>query len=140
MTQEKPNAIPDWEKIIWEQTPYTGVSIYKVKEKLNPSDPDIPLYSIFALKIEPRRIIPLHRHNRKLGWTETITFPIGGKFETGNEQGFKPVDAKNQSEIVIHAHEIFGLKNIDPLQPLYFLSKMEPGFKGYAEIEEIKTK
>lgn len=133
-------AVPDWEKIVWEQTPYSGVFICKTEEKQNPNNSTMPLYTLMALKIESEAKIPLHKHNREQGWIETITFPNGGKFEIENNQELKKIETKDPFIIIIKAGEIFGLKNIDPLQPLYFLSKMEPGFTGYAEIEEIKAR
>lgn len=136
-------SIPDWEKIPWGETPYKGVSIYKIEGKPDSITPDVPLYSIFALKMEPGAIIPLHKHNRKEpDWTETIIFPNGGKFYVGDEQGFKetPIDTKDRYEIIIHADEIFGLKNADSLRSQHFLSIMNREFTGYEEIEEFKTK
>lgn len=139
MSQEKPNFTQlDWEKILWEQTPYRGVFIYKAEEQQDPSDPNIPLFTIMALKMKPQSTIPLHRHNRKTGWVETITFPNGGWFETRFDQEGKKVKTKEPFTIIIQAGETFGIKNMDLFQPLYFFSRMEPGFTGYAEIEEIK--
>lgn len=139
MLKERPNPPPlDWEHVPWEETPYKGVFIYKVVEESNPSDPNIPLFTIMALKLQPQAIILPHRHNRETGWTETITLPTGGWFETKNGQKSKEIKTKESLAIVIKAGDIFGLKNMDPLQPLYFFSTMKPGFTGYAEIEEIK--
>jgi hypothetical protein len=139
MSQEKPNfASLDWEKIAWGKTPYKGVFLSMIEEKQDPNNPNIPLYTVMALKIESGAEIPLHRHNRELGWTETITLPDGGWFETKNNQKSKEIKIKKPFTIVIKAGEIFGLKNMNPLQPLYFYSTMKPGFTGYGEIEEIK--
>lgn len=139
MLQEKPNfALLDWEKIVWEQTPYRGVFIYKVEEEQDPSNPNIPLYTVMALEIESGAEIPLHRHNRELGWTETITLPDGGWFETKSDQKGRKIKTKNPFTIVVEPVEFFGLKNIHPSKPLYFYSKMVPGFTGYEEIEEVK--
>ena len=139
MSQEKPNFAPlDWEKLAWEKTPYENVFISKIKEKQDPNSPNIPLYTVMALKIESGAQIPLHRHNRELDWTETITLPNGGWLETKSDHKSKKIKTENPFTIVIKTDEIFGLKNMDPLQPLYFFSTMKPGFMGYAEIEEIK--
>lgn len=140
MQQEKPNFTPqEWEDIPWEPTPYKGVFLHKAEEKPDPSNPDTPLLTIMALKVEPQAIIPLHRHNREAGWTETIILPDGGWIEAKNGQESKQVKTKDSFTIVIQAGEIFGLKNMDPLKPLYFRSTMKPGFTGYAEIEEVKN-
>ena len=125
------------EKIVWEKTPYQGVFIYKIEEKQDPNNPNVPLFTIMALKLQPRAIIPLHRHNREPGWTETVTLPNGGWFETKSDQESEKIKTKKPFTIVIKAGEFFGLKNIHPFKPLYFYSRMEPGFTGYEEIEEV---
>lgn len=138
MKEDKP-TLPtvEWEKIVWKKTPYKGVFIHELKRELNPDNPKIPKYTVMALKMEPKAEIPLHRHNRELGWTETITLPNDGRFETqGIEEG-KIIVSADSKIIVIHPGEIFGLKNIDS-KPLYFYSKMKPGFTGYGEIEEVQ--
>lgn len=140
MPQERPISLPDWEKIPWGETPYKDVFIHKIEEKQNPNNPTMPLYTVMALKIESGAEIPLHKHNREQDWTETIIFPNGGEFEIKSDQKFRKIRTKDLFAIVIKAGEIFGLKNADLLQPLHFLSRMEPGFTGYAEIEEIKAK
>lgn len=141
MSQEKPKFAPlDWEKLAWEKTPYEGVFIFLVDEKSNPSNPKVPKYTVMALKVDPNCSIPLHKHNRESEWTETLTFPKGGWLKTKNDQKPKQIKTKSPFTIIIKAGEIFGLKNTDPLQSLYFFSTMKPGFTGYAEIEEIKTK
>ena len=138
MSQEKSNFAPlDWEKLPWEQTPYQGVFIHKVEEKLDPLNPGIPLSTVMALKLNPNAIIPLHRHNREAGWAETIILPNGGWFETKSDQESKEINTKDSITIIIKAGEIFGLKNIHPSKPLYFFSRMQPGFTGYGEIEEV---
>lgn len=140
MQQEKPDFAPqEWERLPWETTPYKGVFIHKIKEKPDPANPDIPLFTIMALKIEPKSAIPLHRHNRETGWTETIALPNGGFIETENGRESKQVKTENLFTVVIRAGEIFGLKNMDPLNSLYFFSTMKPGFTGYQEIEEVKN-
>ena len=138
MSQEKSNFAPlDWEKLPWEQTPYQGVFIHKVEEKLDPLNPGIPLSTVMALKLNPNAIIPLHRHNREAGWTETITLPNGGDIETKGLNGITNISTVNQHTIVIGPKEVFGLTNKSN-KPLYFFSRMEPRFTGYQEIEEIK--
>lgn len=139
MLREKPNFAPlDWEKLAWEKTPYEKVFISKIEEKQDPNNPNMPLYTVFALKIESEAQIPLHRHNRELGWTETITLPNGGWFETKSGPKSNKIKTKKPFTIVIKTGEIFGIKNMDPVQPLYFFSTMKPGFTGYAEIEQVK--
>lgn len=141
MPQEKPNPpLPDWEKVAWQQTPYRGVFIHEVEEVQNPNNPSIPLYTVMALKIKSGAEIPLHRHNRELSWTEVITLPNGGWLETKRDRKGRKIKTKNPFTIVIKSGEFFGLKNIHPSKPLYFYSRMEPGFTGYEEIEEVKTK
>lgn len=129
----------DWEKIIWEQTPYSGVFLHKTEEKLDPSNPSIPLHTIMALKIEPKAKIPLHKHKREPGWTETIVLSNGGKFEIRSDQELKKIKTTDSFTIVIKSGEVFGIRNMDPLKPLYFFSTMKPGFTGYGEIEEVKA-
>ncbi len=138
--KEKAYSLPpiEWEKVTWEKTPYRDVFIYKAEEKQDPNNPSMPKYTIMALKIEAGAAIPLHRHNRELGWTETIIFPNGGWFATKSEKESKKVETKKPFTIVIQAGEVFGLENIHPSKPLYFYSRMEPGFTGYQEIEEIQ--
>lgn len=128
----------DWKKIKWEKTPYKRVFIHTVEEKQDPTNPSMPLFTVMVLKIESRAEIPLHRHNRESGWTETIILPNGGWFETKSDQKGRRIKTKNPFTITIKAGEIFGIKNMDPLHPLYFFSTMRPGFTGYAEIEEIE--
>lgn len=129
----------EWEKILWEQTPYRGVFIHKIEEELNSSNPNIPLFTVMALKLKPRAVIPLHRHNRELGWTETITLPGGSRVEIKDSRGSREINSQRSFAITIEAGEIFGLKNMSLLQSLYFVSRMEPGFTGYEEIEEVKA-
>lgn len=139
MQEKKPASFYiEWEKIAWEKTPYKGVFLCKIEEKQDPNNPNIPLYTVLALKIDSGAEIPLHRHNRELSWKETIILPNGGWFETKNDQETKQVKTENPFTIIIKAGEVFGLKNIKPSKPLYFYSIMEPGFTGYKEIEEIK--
>lgn len=125
-------------KIAWEQTPYKGVFIHKVEEKLDSSNPNIPLFTVMELKLKPRAVIPLHRHNRELGWAETITLPGGRRVEIKDSRGSREINSQKPFDITVKAGEIFGIKNMSLLQPLYFVSRMEPGFTGYGEIEEIK--
>lgn len=138
-TRPAPPAV-EWKEIVWQQTPYEGVFISKIVEKQDPSNPNTPLLTIMALKMEPRAIIPLHRHNREAGWTEKITLPNGGWIEIKSDQEPKQIKTESLLTIVIRAGEIFGLKNMDSRQSLYFLSTMRPGFTGYGEIEEIERK
>lgn len=141
MSQEKPNfTLQEWENIPWEPTPYEGVFTRKIKEKPDPSNPNIPLLTVMAVKMEPKAKIPLHRHNRGEGWTETIVLPTGGWIEIHNGNGFEQqMRIKGLFLKTVKAGEIFGLKNMDPFKPLYFFSTMKPGFTGYKEIEEIKN-
>lgn len=139
MLKEKPNfTLQEWENIPWEATPYKGVFLHKVEEEPDPSNPNTPLLTVMALKVEPQAIIPLHRHKRNIDWTETICLPNGGFIETENGQESKQIKTENSFTVVIQAGEIFGLKNLDSLKPLYFFSRMQPGFTGYREIEGIK--
>ncbi len=80
----------------------------------------------------------MHRHNREAGWTETITLPNGGSVRIKDSRGIKTIKAEKLLIVSTGAGEAFGLTNIDQQKPLYFFSKMKPGFTGYGEIEEVK--
>lgn len=127
---------PDWEKIDWRQTPYMGVFLFKLNEITDPINPDVPLFSVFALKVEPGYSIPRHIHKRETGWREQIVFSKPGDFEILRENDSQKVLGK-LSVITIKPYEVFGLEN-HGLQPLFFTSYMKPGFTGYEEIEEVK--
>lgn len=138
MPPEKPDFAPlDWEKIAWEPTPYRGVFIFRLDEESDSDNPKIPKYTIMALKVDPNCSIPLHKHNREPGWTETLTFPKGGNFEIKGTNGSTEISGNHEFTIVVSANQAFGLRNENP-KPLFFFSRMEPGFTGYAEIEEVK--
>lgn len=126
-----------WEKIPWEKTPYDGVFVYSIKEEPDPGNPSIPKFTVMAVKVEPGKSIPLHRHNREPGWRETLTFPQGGEFEIKREGDLETISGNKPVTLTIRPREIFGLKNNSP-EALCFQSNMKPGFTGYQEIEEIK--
>lgn len=139
MSKEELNLpLPDWEKIVWEPTPYEGVFISKIEEESDPNNPNIPLFTVMALKIEPEGSIPLHRHKREPEWREIITFPKGGNFEIKGINGSMAISGNQELAITISANQAFGLRNRDS-KPLLFHSTMKPGFTGYEEIEEVKN-
>lgn len=123
-------------KISWEKTPYRGVFLRKIKEIKDPQNPKVPKYTIMALRVKPKAIIPPHTHQREANWTETIIFPDDGHFEISDANGLKKITA-NLHSITIRPNEVFGLKNIN-ISDLYFVSIMRPGFTGYEEIREVK--
>lgn len=135
MPQEK-LGLPDWEKLDWQKTPYSGVFLYLLDEKPNPENPAIPLSSSFALKVDPASSIPRHIHKREPEWRENLTFPGGGNFEISRVDG-PEIILNVPLTLTIKPNEAFGLKNHSS-RPLFFTSVMKPGFTGYEEIEEIE--
>lgn len=127
----------DWEETPWEATPYNGVFVWRIKEEPDPDNPNVPKFTVMAVKVEPGKSIPLHRHNRKPGWEENLTFPQGGEFEIQRGGGLETISTATLFAITIRPLEVFGLKN-NSQKVLYFLSNMKPGFTGYQEIEEVK--
>lgn len=127
----------DFASIDWEQTPYEGVSISLIDEEPDPNNPKIPRYTLMAIRIEPGSTIPLHRHKREPDWTEIITFPRGGNFEIYRIGASEIVLNDNPMVLRISAYEAFGLTNKNLLERLFFYSRMQPGFTGYEEIEEV---
>ena len=126
---------PDWEKLPWETTPYKGVSLFKLDEKLDPANPDVPLFSVFALKVQPGFLIPRHIHKRGPNWREEINFQEVGDFEILREDCSEKVSSELLI-ITIKPYEVFGVNNYG-LRRLFFTSRMVPGFTGYQEIEEV---
>lgn len=126
----------DWEQIVWEKTPYEGVFIFRLDEQPDPRNSTIPKYTIMALKVDPTFSIPLHRHKREPKWRETLTFPKGGNFEIKGADGSTKISGNPEFTIVVFANQAFGLTNRGS-EPLFFYSRMQPGFTGYQEIEEI---
>lgn len=126
---------PDWEKLPWETTPYPGVFLFKLDEEPDPANPDVPLFSVFALKVDPGSLIPPHIHKREPGWLETLTFSESGDCKIlrigSSERILTP------STLTIKPYEPFGLENYG-LQHYHFTSRMVPGFTGYQEIEEVR--
>lgn len=116
--------------IDWEQTPYTGVFISLIDQT--------PESTLMAVRVEPGRTIPLHRHQREAGWTEIITFPRGGNLEIYRLDASEIVLTDQSVVVKIGPGEAFGLTNRDLSERLFFYSRMQPGFIGYEEIEEIK--
>lgn len=127
--ERDPNSV-DLQQLPWEETPYPGVSIARIAEQL-------PLYTLMAVKVDPGSSIPLHRHNREPGWMETITFPKGGNFVIQRDDNLQAVSENAPVSLELGPGDAFGLTNNNLLAPLYFYSRMQPGFTGYAEIEEI---
>lgn len=126
----------DFEQISWEPTPYKGVFVSITDQEQDPNNLNVPKYTLMAIRVNSGSNIPLHRHNRDTDWQETITFPQGGTFTLRKSGLTEEVSTTNQTTLTIAAQEIFGLENLDT-EPLYFYSKMEPGFTGYEEIEEV---
>lgn len=140
MLQEEPNfALPDWEKLAWDKSPYDeGVFVCKIKEEYYPKS-KMPKYTIMALKINPGCLIDRHIHLRESNWQETIILPEGANFEILDEKGSEEVLAKHQFSKTVRAREVFGIRNLGAT-PLYFYSRMKPGFSGYSEIKRWKAK
>lgn len=132
--ERNPNSI-GWEQLIWEETPYPGVSVSRIAEQPNPDNKGLPLYTLMAVQVDPEGSIPLHRHNREEGWLEIITFPTGGKFIIQTTDRLE-VSGDNPISLQLGPGDPFGLKNNNHI-PLRFYSRMQPGFTGYAEIEEL---
>ncbi len=127
----------DWEKIKWEKTPYEGVFIFRVDEESDPDNLKVPKHTIMALRVDPTFNIPLHKHKREPEWREVITFPRGGNFEIKRIDSLETIVNTKKFTVEVLPNQAFGLKNNDS-KPLFFYSRMEPGFTGYEEIEEIK--
>lgn len=127
---------PDWEKRDWEKTPYDGVYIYTLNEKPDPQNPEIPLYSFYALKVNPGASIPRHIHEREPEWRETISLEEPGDFEILRAEDSQRVLGERLA-LTNRPYEVFGIINRDS-RPLFFTSRMIPGFTGYQEIEEVK--
>ena len=125
----------DWEKLPWETTPYEGVFLFKLEEELDPANPNIPLFSVFALKVNPNYQIPRHIHEREPGWREYISSEEVGDFEILHANGSEKVSGELLVR-TIKPYEPFGFKN-DGLRPYHFTSRMVPGFTGYQEIHEV---
>lgn len=126
----------DWEALPWEITPYKGVFLFKLEEEPDPSNLDVPLFSVFALKVRPGSSIPRHIHKRDPEWREYITSEEVGDFEILHAVGSEKVSGKLLVR-TIKPYEVFGVENYD-FRPLYFTSRMVPGFTGYQEIEEVE--
>ncbi|MBI4092135.1 MAG: hypothetical protein HY427_02965 [Candidatus Levybacteria bacterium] len=126
---------PDWEALFWEETPYPGVFVFKLDEEINPENPDMPLLSVFALKVNPNSQIPRHIHKREPEWREQVTSYEPGDFEILRADGSEKISSE-LLVITIKPYEVFGVINNGP-RPLFFTSRMVPGFTGYEEIEEI---
>ncbi len=125
---------PDWEKLDWQETPYEGVFVNKLEEIINPDNPRVPFSTTMAVKVDPGASIPLHYHLREIEWREKLSFPPFGDFEILKVSG--PQSLPGIRNLTIIAGEILGLKNND-FRPLFFTSRMTPGFTGYDEIKEI---
>lgn len=140
MSQERPKFDNlDWEKLAWEKSPYDeGVFVCKIKEENYPNS-KIPSYTLMALKINPGCVIDRHVHDRELNWRETITLFKGANVEILNEKGSEEILAKDQFSRTVRANEVFGIRNLGK-DPLYFYSRMEPGFSGYNEIKKWEGK
>jgi hypothetical protein len=125
----------DWERFDWQETPYPGVFLFKLSEGFDPENPNIPIFSSFALKVNPGSRIPRHFHKREPNWREQINFQGAGDFEILRADGSEKASDK-LLVITIKSYEVFGVKNRG-LSPLFFTSTMKPGFTGYQEIEEV---
>ncbi|OGH12923.1 MAG: hypothetical protein A2776_02420 [Candidatus Levybacteria bacterium RIFCSPHIGHO2_01_FULL_40_10] len=126
----------NWEALPWKTTPYEGVSISLLNERLDLQNPDVPLRSLYAVRLNPAAILRRHIHKREPNWREEITFQEMGDFEILRADGSEKV-SNELLVITIKPYEVFGLNNYG-LRPLFFTSRMVPGFTGYQEIEEIK--
>jgi hypothetical protein len=136
MAREMGDSMPDWEKLTWENTPYPGVFLSKLAEECDPANPNVPLFSVFALRVGPGYSVPRHIHKRELEWREKIVLPQGGNFEILRVDGSERI-LNTPLDVIVKPYEVFGLTN-HGLRPFFFTSNMRPGFTGYGEIEEIK--
>lgn len=127
---------PDWEAFPWETTPYEGVFISLLEERPDPQNPDIPLHSLYAVRLNPASILQRHIHKREPEWREYINSYEPGDFEILRADGSEKVSSE-LLVITIKPYEVFGLEN-HGFQPLFFTSRMVPGFTGYQEIEEVE--
>src|SRR3989338_6549879 len=109
---------PDWEALFWEETPYPGVFVFKLDEKINLENPDMPLLSVFALKVNPNSQIPRHIHKREPEWREQVTSYEPGNFEILRESSSEEV-SNGVLRNTIKPREVFGVINNGP-RPLYF--------------------
>ena len=128
-------GVPDWEELDWKETPYPGVFLFKLAEEINPENPDMPFFSVFALKVNPNSQIPRHLHKREPEWREQINFQEPGDFEILRANNSQRI-LNELLTITIEPYEVFGIKN-HGLRPLFLTSRMIPGFTGYDEIEEV---
>lgn len=128
-------GLPDWKRLDWQETPYPGVFLFRLDEEPDPANPNVPLSSMFAMKVNPNSSIPRHIHKRGPEWREKIVFGEPGNFEILRENGQERI-LNGLLVIVIKPYEVFGLNN-HGAKPLYFTSSMKPGFTGYEEIEEV---
>lgn len=133
---EKNPPYLEWELLPWEPTPYNGVFVSIIAQEPDPNNPNVPKYTQMAVRVDSGSNIPLHIHNRDKNWQETITFPQGGTFTLRKSGLTEDVSTADLTTLTIAAREIFGLVNRGT-KPLYFYSKMKPGFTGYGEIETI---
>lgn len=137
MALEKNLPELDWKKIKWEKTPYKGVFVYLIEAVADPNNSTVPKSTLMAVRVDPTSVMPLHRHRREKGWKETLTFPTGGNFDIKSMGSIKRISGREKVVFSLAAFEAFGLKN-NSSKPLFFYSKMIPGFTGYQELEEIK--
>lgn len=137
MAKEKTSQ-RDFGQISWEPSPYIGVYVSLLVSEPDPTTPDVPKRTVQAIRVDAQSKIPDHKHNREPNWQETLTFPQGGTFTIRKSGLAETISNTDQITIKIAAQEVFALENLGT-EPLYFYSKMEPGFTGYQEIEEVKT-
>lgn len=126
---------PNWEALPWEQTPYSGVSICLLSEGVKLQDSDIPSHSLYAVRLDPASTLRRHIHKREPNWREEVTLPEDGDFIILRADESMRALGK-QLVVTIRPYEVFGIENYG-MRPLFFTSKMTPGFTGYQEIEEV---
>lgn len=121
----------DFERLKWEQvSSQDGVAVAVV-------DSEPPLVTTHAIRIEGKKNIGLHYHDRDDSWVETIYFVHGGEFEIVSPDGAKKYNTKNPVYLRVKAGEKYGIRNMSE-KPLLFLATMKPSFSGFNEIVNCK--
>ena len=126
-----------WMKLNWQKTPYEGVELCLLHREIDPKNSDVPLFTIMAMKLEPKSIVPLHIHKRDdetPAWSEALDFLHGGKFKiywkNSTQDILEPVTTS------VASRQAIGIENLDD-KSLVFTSTMIKGFTDYREIETL---
>ena len=115
---------PDWERLPWQESPYSGVFTCIIFEEPGLNDP-VPIQTVMGLKVKSESSIPLHRHKRDSSWKETFIFEgTGLNFLIHGSLG--EMEVMQPLSFTIDAQTVFGLTNLSS-QTLHFTSHMRPG-------------